>query len=199
MAKHSTTIALERQIVELLKQNPMSMASLQNKTGYKYYSIRRIVSDLADRGVIRVVDTVDKTRIYGFNLDSGYEKDTLPRLIQLITKESTKVIFLIEATGQEDGMRAVRAAKNIVRHTVDLMAAAISAANGADVNFVLNTIRKDMQDDMLYLRNTQSLYEQILKEPRFWNPKFLADFVDDADFNAHAVLQAQAYYENQDK
>lgn len=199
MAKHTSTIALEREIVALLQENPMTIDGLQQKTGVQYYTVRRIVNDLSVRGVVRAVGSIDRHRLYGYNLDSAYEKDTIPRLVQLVTKQSTKAIFLIEATGQEDGMRAVRAAKNIVRHTVDLMAAAISAANGADVNFVLNTIRKDMQDDMLYLKNTQSLYEQILKEPRFWNPKFLADFVEDSDFNAHAVLLAQNHYEQKDK
>lgn len=195
MSKTLHTLNLERNILNHLEKTPCSISSISDDLGIQYYTARRIVNDLYERGLIKVVQTIDRHKVYGFNLDSDVEHEFIPRILDSINKNSVKAIYMLEAVGHEQSMKSTQAACRLPKHVVDLMITANFAAHGQDVSFRLDRIREALQKDYLYLKNAASIYEQLLKEPRFWATKALAEMTDDADYNYQVVQQAYDFLE----
>lgn len=187
------TVERERVIINHLKDNPSSIKGLEGLTGYNYYTIRTIVADLVERGILTVSNVVDKHRIYAFNADNSEQHEYIPRLISNINKTTSKAIGLIGFIGVETA--ATRAVNKLGAHMAWLMDTANDSRLGSDVTVRLNNQREDMQKDYIYLQNILSYYEQILKEPRFWNEKFLQEMPNDPDYNYEEIKKALKLYQ----
>lgn len=196
MGKRLSTHYIEREVIDFLKHTPSSIKGIEDGLGHNYYTIRPIVNDLLERGIITVAGYQDRHRIFSYVVGSdGLPQDRIPRITDLLVKKSSKITDILAAVGNEDDMMSVLAAKNLPRHVVQLLIAANFASHGQDVGFRLERVREQMQKDFLYLKNAAHLYEQILKEPRFWDNKFLSEMTQDPDYNYVVIQRASDHYE----
>jgi predicted transcriptional regulator len=184
-------LSQEKQVIEALQTEEKTTERSANDLGWNYYTVRTILDDLLERGIVKVTGRNGRARVFGYNTGATELNDTIPRFIDVVNRTNYKFIYAIEGVGREDGLRSVEAAKRIPAHVTNLMYAANLASHGQDVNFRLDNIREALQRDMLYLKNAMSMLEQILDEPRFWEPEYLAKMADDPDYNFMAVSKAK--------
>jgi hypothetical protein len=97
----------------------------------------------------------------------------------------------VEAVGKEDELAATKAVKRIPTHITNIFHCANFAAHGQDIRFRLDKLREAMQRDMLLIKNAESMLEQMLDDPHFWDVEFLAKMVDDPDYNFMVVSKAK--------
>ena len=197
MTRRMSTLAHERAIIDALKQNPKSMRALEEELSINYYTVRRVIENLVKRNIVRVYDVVDRNTIYTYT-GSETEHDHIPRVTDIVNKVSVKAVILVDSAGNEDSMRAVVAAKRIPYHMTNLMQLAIQAEQGLPVGKQLDRIREELTKDFLYTKNAANVYEQILKEPRFWEPSHLAKMPQDPDFNPSVILKIWDYYSQEE-
>lgn len=199
MSKSLSRVDQEQKILDLLHEDSYSITRISEITGYNYYTVRNIISDMFVAGNVKLVGTKDKHKLYTYNVDSKSYEDRIPRFTDILTKQSSKVIFILSAVGHEQELKSTQAAMNLPKFVVKLMIAANVASHGMNINTRLETIREDMQQSYLYLKNMCHLYEQILQEPRFWEPRYLKTMADDPDFIYPDIQKASDYYEKLDK
>jgi predicted ArsR family transcriptional regulator len=194
----ATKLQHEREVLSVLQKGHATMKAIEQETGLNYYTVRRQCEDLQKRGIINVVDYIERNRVYAYNVDPT-KADTIPRFTDVVNQRTVKYIFAISAVGDEDGMAAVKAMKRLPAHVVNLFIAANHAHHGQDVEFRLDRLREALQRDMLLIKNAESMIEQILTEPRFWEPEYLAKMVDDPDYNFVALTQAKELLEEREE
>lgn len=199
MAKRNSAYRLQQEkvVIDIIIDNPTTIAGIAEQTGLQYYTVRRVIDDLLSRGIVKVVGHQEKARLFLYNLENEERHDFIPRLTDVVAKNNVKAIYILEAVGKEMEMQATQAVMRMPRHIANLMIAANFASHGQDVNFRLDRIRAAMQKDMLFIKNNLSLYEQILSEPRFWDPNYIADMTKDQDYNYLEVQKAVDYYEQE--
>lgn len=196
MARHTATLLREREILESLKKNPSSIRGLGESLNYNYYTVRAIIADLAERGLIKIYDTIDREKIYTFNVGNEENHEFIPRIVSAVNKTTTKSVMFLSMVGNEDETNGVRAAKAIFKHIARLMQMANESRLGVNIEFLLNNERAEMQKNLIYVQQIASMYEQILKEPRYWNTKFLQEMTKDPDYNYLEIQKAVNYYKS---
>lgn len=191
----------EKAVIEILIDNPTTISGLVEQTGLNYFTVRRIINDdttgLMARGIVKAVGHQEKSVLYAYNLENEERHDFIPRLNDVVAKQNVKAIYIIEAVGKEAEMQVSQAVMRLPRHIVNLMVTANFASHGQDVGFRLDRIRAAMQKDLLFIRNTMSLYEQILSEPRFWDQAYIGEMTKDQDYDFLQVQKAADYYEQE--
>lgn len=193
MGARTSTLARERSIIESLKQMPKTMYGLSDELGIQYYTVRRIISDLVERKVVEVDSVVDRHTVYRYNGNETMQ-DHIPRVVDIINKNSHKVTSMLEATGKEHKIMSTKAAMRLIHHVSNLMRLAVQADHGQNINTDLDKIKERMSRDMLILQNSVKVYQQIIQDPRFWEHNTLAKMVSDPDFNTQQILEAWEYF-----
>lgn len=193
--KSITQLELERQVLKILQDDGnKTIRELSDLLLTNYYTVRKAVSDLFDEQKIKVVAIEKRSRVFGLS-DSLRAKDTIPYITNILTRTQHKVTDLLAAVGNENDLQAVRAVKEMPEIIARLMEVANKASHGFAVGNSLEQIRENIQENFLILKNASSVYEQILNDPRFWTPKYLAEFVDDADYSYIDIQKANEYYD----
>lgn len=191
MSRRRSTTEHERTLLEELKKFPRTMQELSNDTGLQYYTVRRIIARLHEQKKVKIVEVRDRSDVYDYNgLEA--EGETLPRLIDVVNKSSSKIHILLPLVCKKS-TRGITAAYNFPSYITHLLALAMQADNKTDpaaVGKELDKIRTEMARDLLYAKNTYNFYKQVLQDERYWDVKTLKQFAKDKDFNAEDILEA---------
>lgn len=193
LSQNSTKLAFEKQIVEFVKEHPSSLNQIAEHLDLNYYTCRNYVTELNARNVLKIVGMVDRHRIYGFNGDED-KVEFIPRVTDLVKKHAIKVHELLAIRGRENDMKAIESVRLLPLYVAQLLSYAQLAYAGQDVKFSLSLTREQMQKQYIYMRNMTSLYDQILSDPRFWNPDHLSEIPRDKDYDSIDVQETLKYY-----
>lgn len=193
MGRRSATIAHEETVLKELLKFPRTMKALSEDTGLGYYTVRRIVERLVERKELTVTSYIDRAAVYAYH-DGNSKKDYMPRIIDIVNKASAKIISVTELAFNDKSKMMV-ATRNLPKYATLLLWYSMQAAEGQNVADQLNSLRIKMQKDALYAKNAANVYDQMLKEPRFWDIDSLKTFVKDENHDPQLIVNLMAEYE----
>lgn len=183
--------ALKPEIVELLSHEPRTLKELEALTKKNYYTVRGSLNQLIDEGIARPVGYGGRGSKYMLQNADGPNR-IIPQI--RLGKQTFKLIDLLQSRLQESPA-AARAVINLPRHLTRLFKVAESAANGtAGASMPLESIRIQMSEDRQALVRALEIYDQVLSNPRVWEPEVLAKWPNDIEYNTKEVQDSYEFF-----
>lgn len=183
--------ALKPEIVELLSHQQLSLKELETRIGRNYYTVRGALNLLIDEGVARPVGYGGRGCKYMLQNEDGPNR-IIPRI--RLGKDSFKLTDLL-ASRHQDVPAAAKAVINLPRHITRLFKVGEALAVGtASAALPLESIRIQMSEDRAALARALEIYDQVLSNPRVWEPEVLTKWPNDIEYNAAEVQASYDFY-----
>ncbi len=183
--------ALRPEILRLLEHGPRTIASIAKELNRNYYTVRGAIQRLLDSGDVTPFNHNNRNVEYRLQVNRAPNK-----IIPIVVNKGGARFKLIDilAARHNDNPEASRAVHNLPMHIARIMNAAVQMTEGKPMEHTLNSVKLQMENDLLALENATYIYRQIVEYDRIWDPEVTIKFVDDIDFDGDEVKAAYLHY-----
>lgn len=187
---------LQTNILAQLDTRSLTVSELSNKLNANYHSVRKAIVILREDGLVHPIGyAMGKNIKYAAGQELG-QNNSIPVISH--ANGRNKMHELLELADSTKKPRVVVAYENIPLNVAQLMKAAERAANGEDVTRTLITIKTRMEQDVQALVNATKLINQILQNPRNWNPEVIKRYPQDTTYDAELVDRIYSHFFKKD-
>lgn len=185
---------IKSKILLCLENRPMTMAEIANEQRLNYHTVRKWVNVLKDEGYIRQVFNGNARDIkYTLGEDTN-ANGIIPIITTPTGKSKAHVLMTMMHTNAPDTL-AGKAISNLPQHIMRLMRAAERIyKDSVNLDHSIEMVRKDMLADREALSNFIDVYDQVLNNPKYWDPKLLSRFPLDAQWDESLLKSAIKHY-----
>lgn len=181
-------------IMDQLANEPATVPDIAARGGFNAETTRQAVRRLESEGLVSP-DPASKGSFRNVKWTAQLDPNAKNSVIPYITAvgRTVKMINLLK-NAKESIYSAPDYFVNLPRHIVRIFDLADKAHSGSNVNVQLKLLRSEMEKDLENARQLISLYEQVLKDPRNWNPDTLKRYINDEVYDKELVETAYQFY-----
>jgi hypothetical protein len=173
-----------------LEASELSIRELSDKVDRSYHSVRAVVRQLEEEGLI--TPSSNRYRNTTFRLASG---DGPNRVMPMVNLGGSRYkLIQVLAMRHSESSPTASAVLRIPMHITRILNCAIKIKAGTDQQRTLRLIKVEMQNDLDLLKSAVSVYEQIINDPRNWNPETLRRYNNDVQFDKDEVISSYNHY-----
>jgi predicted ArsR family transcriptional regulator len=186
-------LQLRSQILLQLESGPKSTRQIANAIDANYFTVRVAMRNLEDEGSIRGIYT---SRGRDIKYEIGTNETTKNNVIPILRYRdfSAKLHTFADMHDKMATSALIKSIINVPILIAQLMKAAEHLQAGESQEQTMTLVRVSLEDTLKNIQDFELLLQQMLNEPRTWNPEILKRYPLDEDYNTDAINQIYNHY-----